>query len=139
MSDSIKAVPMVKPLRMRALRVVIVLSCMTLIAGCSVDPASSPPAPIIGGQNLGVSEGPRPLAAAPSKKRTALRSVLHHPRAASLKSKRHIVLNKRRRAPVKTAKPTVHHNAPEQETAANARGANSGVVHHIGPKIVPLD
>jgi hypothetical protein len=124
---------------MRALCGVALLSGITLIGGCSVDPANSPPAPISGGQPLGVSEGPRLPAVAQSNKRTAVRRALHRPLAVSLKSKRHVAIDKKRRARVKTAKPTVQHHATEQETAANAGGATSGVVHHIGPKIVPLD
>ena len=117
------------------LRVIALLSGITFVSGCTLDPANSPPAPISGSQNLSVTEAPRPPAAAPSRRRTAaVRSAIHRPVVATLKSKRHASIDKKRRARVKTAKPPAQHNAMEQETATNA-----GVVHHIGPKIVPLD
>lgn len=117
------------------LRAAVLLSGILVLAGCSVDSSNSPPAPITSNQPLGVSEAP-PVAA-PSNRRTVARRVLHHPRIATLKAKRHFATGKKHRARVRTAKTTVqqvHHKASEPETAAD-----SGVVHHIGPKIVPLD
>jgi PBP1b-binding outer membrane lipoprotein LpoB len=126
---------MSRALRMRPLRAAALLTGIMLVAGCSVNPANSPPAPITSSQPLGVSEAP--AVAVPSNKRTAARSALHHPRVATLKSKRHFATGKKHRAHIRTAKATVlrvHHKASEPETAADA-----GVVHHIGPKIIPLD
>ena len=126
------------PLRMRVLCAAALLSGIMLVAGCSVDPAKSPPAPITSSQTPGISETSRPSIVAPSPKRAALRAPLH--RAATLKSKRHIAAERKRRLRARLAKRPVQQaqqaqqKVPEPETAGN-----SGVVHHVGPRIVPLD
>lgn len=124
------------PLRMRVLCSVVLLGGIMLVAGCSVDPPKSPPAPISSSQSTGVGEAPPPMAA-PSNRRAAVRSPLHHPVVAALKSKRHLAAAKRHRARIRTVKRPVQQaqdKATEPESAAN-----TGVVHHVGSKIVPLD
>ena len=121
--------------RIRSVPVIALLYGIALIAGCTVAPVNQAPAPVVtGGQTVDMSEGLQPPAAAPSNRHAAGRSALHHRFAASFKSKRHASVAKKHRVHVKTAKQTAPHNATDQETAANA-----GVVHHLGPKIIPLE
>ena len=118
---------------LRRLRVVAVLSAIALAGGCAVEPANQPPAPVVSGvQNFTTSEGPPPEAV-PTRNYAAVRSTPHRLGVASLKSKRHARIGKKS-SHVKTARHRVPHGAAQQEAAANA-----GVVHHIGPKIVPLE
>jgi hypothetical protein len=116
------------------LRVVALLSGIVLVAGCTDGALKSPPAPISGSPDIPVSGSPAPAAVAQSYNRAAV----HRPRHASIvvaaKPKRHARVDRKSQARAKTVKRAPHHNSTEPETAANA-----GAVHHIGPKVIPLD
>ena len=125
---------MVATLRIRPVRIAALLCGIVLSAGCAVAPPNQAPAPVItGSQTIDMSEPPQPLAATPSRSRPIVRSASHRLGVASLRSKRHARLAKKR-THLKAARQAAPHNASEQEAAANA-----GVVHHIGPKIIPLE
>ena len=117
------------------------LSSILLVAGCTQAPPNSPPAPISGSQDLRVPAGPQPTAAAQSHNRAALRSPRHAAVGAAPKLKRHASILSKSRARAKTAKRTPHVNPTGRQTNATERetAANAGAVHHIGPKVIPLD
>jgi hypothetical protein len=118
----------------RELRVIALLGGILLVAGCTERAVNSPPAPITGSQDSTPTAVLRPVAPAQSHIRAAVRSARHRSVVAALKQRRHARIEKKSRTHAKAVKPAIHHNATEPETAANA-----GVVHHIGPKIIPLD
>jgi hypothetical protein len=121
-------------LQVGALRVIALLSSVMLIAGCTENAVNSPPAPISSNQDFGVTDVARPTAPARSRNRALVSRPRHRSVVAALKPKRHVSVEKKRRGHAKTVARIVHPRVAEPETAAN-----SGVVHHIGPKIIPLD
>lgn len=120
-------------LKIGALRGIAVLSSIMLVAGCTQAPVNSPPAPISSSQDLGITEA-RPPAPARSRIRAVVSRPRHRTVVAALKPKRHVSIGKKHRDHARPVERVVHPRAAEPETAAN-----SGVVHHIGPKIIPLD
>ena len=125
---------MAATLRIRPVRIAALLCGIALSAGCAVAPANQGPAPVItGSQTIDMSEPPQPLAATPRRSHAVVRSASHRLGVTSLRSKRHARLGKKR-THLRAARRAAPHSAGEQEAAANA-----GVVHHIGPKIIPLE